>query len=112
MTYRLVQLCNSLALRLLRPLELTIAPPHIKVRAAAVHRFIDPGKPMQNCFIQILNVRLREECLNARWFVTLADARRKIEAWRRDYNEERPHSSLGYLAPQQFAQLAHVGAQR
>ena len=39
---------------------------------------------------------LREECLSANWFVSLADARRKIEAWRRDYNEERPHSSLGY----------------
>ena len=48
-------------------------------------QFIDPGKPMQNCFIESLNGRLREECLNANWFVTLADARRKIEAWRRDY---------------------------
>ena len=72
-------------------------------------QFIDPGKPMQNCFIESFNGRLREECLNANWFVTLADARRKIEAWRRDYNEERPHSSLGYLAPQRFAQLAQSG---
>lgn len=75
-------------------------------------QFIEPGKPMQNCFIESFNGRLREECLNANWFVTLADARRKIEAWRRDYNEERPHSSLGYLAPQQFAQLAQAGAKR
>ena len=66
---------------------------------------------MQNCFIESFNGRLREECLNANWFVTLADARRKIEAWRLDYNEARPHSSLGYLAPRQFAQLAHAGVQ-
>lgn len=74
------------------------------------HQFIDPGKPMQSCFIESFNGRSREECPNANWFVTLTDARRKIEAWRRDYNEERPHSSLGYLAPRQFAQLAHAGA--
>jgi putative transposase len=53
--------------------------------------------------------RLREECLNANWFLTLADARRKVEAWRHDYNEERPHSSLGYLTPRQFAQIASSG---
>src|ERR1700748_2504677 len=47
-------------------------------------QFIDPGKPMQNCFIESFNGRLREECLNAHWFLTPADARRKIEAWRRD----------------------------
>jgi len=63
---------------------------------------IEPGKPVQNAYIESFNGRLREECLNANWFVSLADARRKIEAWRRDYNEERPHSSLGYVAPQQF----------
>lgn len=74
-------------------------------------QFIDPGKPMQNCFIESFNGRLREECLNANWFVTLADARRKIEAWRCDYNEARPHSSLGYLAPRQFAQLEYAGVQ-
>jgi len=73
--------------------------------------FIDPGKPMQNCFIESFNGRLREECLNAHWFVTLADARRKIEAWRRDYNDERPHSSLGYLTPRQFAETVHIGGQ-
>lgn len=72
-------------------------------------QFIEPGKPTQNCFIESFNGRLREECLNANWFLTLADARRKIESWRRDYNEARPHSSLGYLTPQQFAQLGHPG---
>jgi Integrase core domain len=47
---------------------------------------------------------LRDECLNANWFTSLRDARRKIEAWRRDYNQERPHSSLDYMPPQEFAQ--------
>lgn len=68
-------------------------------------QFIQPGKPVQNAFIESFNGRLREECLNANWFVNLADAKRKIEQWRTDYNEQRPHSSLGYLPPQQFAQL-------
>lgn len=68
-------------------------------------QFIQPGKPVQNAFIESFNGRLREECLNANWFVNLADAKRKIEEWRTDYNEQRPHSSLGYLPPQQFAQL-------
>jgi putative transposase len=65
--------------------------------------FIEPGKPTQNAFIESFNGRLREECLNANWFLSLADARRKITAWQRDYNEERPHSSLGYMPPQMFA---------
>jgi putative transposase len=65
---------------------------------------------VQNAYIESFNGRLREECLNANWFVSLADARRKIEPWRRDYNEERPRSSLGYVAAQQFAQSAQLGA--
>ena len=65
---------------------------------------------MHNAYIESFNGRLREECLNANWFVSLADARRKIEPGRRDYNEERPHSSLGYVAVQQFAQSAQLGA--
>jgi putative transposase len=65
--------------------------------------FIEPGKPVQNAFVEIFNGRLRDECLNANWFLNVRDARRKIESWRRDYNEERPHSALGYLPPQQFA---------
>lgn len=68
--------------------------------------FIEPGKPSQNAFIESFNGRLREECLNANWFLSLADARRKIAAWRKDYNEQRPHSSLGYLSPFQFARAA------
>lgn len=68
-------------------------------------QFIDPGKPVQNAFIESFNGRLREECLNANWFLSLADARRKIGAWRDDYNEVRPHSSLGYLPPRTFAEM-------
>jgi putative transposase len=65
--------------------------------------FIQPGKPVQNAYVESFNGRLRDECLNANWFTSLSDARRKIEAWRVDYNQERPHSSLGYLAPREFA---------
>ncbi|MFQ5601536.1 MAG: IS3 family transposase [Candidatus Krumholzibacteriia bacterium] len=61
--------------------------------------FSRPGKPGDNPFIESFNGRLRDECLNVHWFSGLDDARRKIEDWRRDYNETRPHSSLGDLAP-------------
>lgn len=64
--------------------------------------FIRPGKPVENAVIESFNGRLRDECLNANVFVSLHDARHKIEAWRIDYNEHRPHSSLGYLTPQEF----------
>jgi putative transposase len=64
---------------------------------------IEPGRPMQNGRVESFNGRFRDECLNANWFSTLADARQKIEAWREDYNEQRPHSSLGYLPPRVFA---------
>ena len=65
--------------------------------------FIQPGKPAQNAFAESFNGRLRDECLNANWFTSLSDARRKIEDWRRDYNQQRPHSSLNYLPPAEFA---------
>ena len=65
--------------------------------------FIAPGRPMQNGHIESFNGRFRDECLNANWFLTLADARAKIEAWRKEYNSERPHSSLGYLSPEGYA---------
>jgi putative transposase len=65
--------------------------------------FIQPGKPVQNAFVESFNGRLRDECLNANWFTSLADARRKIETWRQDYNQQRPHSSLNYLPPAEFA---------
>src|SRR5258708_31788989 len=66
-------------------------------------QFIEPGKPIQNAHIESFNARLREECLNEHVFVSLADARFKIEKWRLDYNRERPHSSLGNLTPEEFA---------
>jgi len=68
--------------------------------------FIQPGKPVQNAYVESFNGRLRDECLNANWFTSLSDARRKIETWRQDYNQQRPHSSLNYLAPAEFARTA------
>ena len=65
--------------------------------------FIQPGKPTQNAYAESFNGRLRDECLNANWFTSLSDARRKIETWRQDYNQQRPHSSLDYLPPAEFA---------
>lgn len=65
--------------------------------------FIQPGKPVQNAFIESFNGKLRDECLNENYFTTLTDAKATIEAWRRDYNDTRPHSSLGDLTPTEFA---------
>ena len=64
--------------------------------------FIRPGKPVENAHIESFNGRLRDECLNVHQFVSLDDARRKIEAWRVDYNHHRPHGSLGHLTPSEF----------
>lgn len=65
-------------------------------------RFIDPGKPVQNCYIESFNGKFRDECLNEHWFVSVTDARRITEAWRMDYNHVRPHSSLGNQTPAEF----------
>jgi putative transposase len=65
-------------------------------------RFIKPGRPVENCFVESFNGRFRDECLNENWFVDMKDAKRKIEAWRVDYNTTRPHSSLGQLTPEEF----------
>jgi putative transposase len=65
--------------------------------------YIQPGKPVQNAFIESFNSRLRDECLNEHVFVRLSEAREIIEAWRHDYNHVRPHSSLGALTPIEFA---------
>lgn len=65
--------------------------------------FIQPGKPTQNCYIESFNGRFRDECLNQHIFHSLEEARDLIEDWRDDYNRVRPHSSLGGLAPEQFA---------
>jgi putative transposase len=74
--------------------------------------FIRPGKPVENAVIESFNGRFRDECLNAHVFISLYDARQKIEAWRIDYNEHRPHSSLGDLTPKEFIeQVAQTGLQ-
>jgi len=65
--------------------------------------FIRPGKPTENAFIESFNGRLRDECLNVNEFVSIEDARQRIEIWRQDYNQHRPHSSLGHLTPNEFA---------
>jgi len=64
---------------------------------------IQPGKPTQNARVESFHGRLREECLNVSWFQNLFDAKRKIAAWRTEYNEQCPHSSLGYLTPNEYA---------
>lgn len=66
-------------------------------------RLIEPGKPNQNAYIESFNGRLRDECLNEHWFTSLAHARTVIDAWRREYNEERPKRALGGLTPSQYA---------
>ena len=64
--------------------------------------FIRPGKPVDNCYIESFNGRLRDECLNEHWFITMQHARSTIEAWRVEYNTERTHSSLNDLTPEEF----------
>lgn len=65
--------------------------------------FSRPGKPTDNCFVETFNGSLRDECLNVHWFETIEDAKAIIEAWRRDYNETRPHMALNDFAPEEFA---------
>jgi putative transposase len=66
-------------------------------------RFIDPGKPVQNAFVESFNGKFRDECLNGHWFTSLEEARNVSEEWRVDYNEQRPHQSLQYKTPVEFA---------
>lgn len=68
--------------------------------------FIQPGKPIENAYAESFNGRLRDECLNTNWFMSLKHAREVIEDWRKDYNAVRPHSALGGMAPQEFIELA------
>lgn len=70
---------------------------HIKLQ------FIQPGKPTQNAFVESFNGKFRDNCLNQFWFQNLEDARSKISDWREHYNEVRPHSSLGYVPPAEYA---------
>jgi putative transposase len=66
-------------------------------------RFIRPGKPIENAFVESFNGKFRDECLNEHWFASVAEARMLIEAWRVDYNTVRPHSALWGATPEQFA---------
>ncbi len=68
--------------------------------------FSRPGKPTDNAFIESFNGSFRDECLNTHWFLSMEDARSKIETWRKDYNEFRPHSALGNKTPKEFALAA------
>jgi putative transposase len=72
-------------------------------------RFIQPGKPSQNAFVESFNGKLRDACLNEHWFTDLADARRTIETWRVHYNSVRPHSSLAYRTPERFRKETEEG---
>jgi transposase InsO family protein len=72
--------------------------------ARGVHlRFIRPGKPIENAFVESFNGKFRDECLNEHWFASVAEARMLIEGWRVDYNTLRPHSALRGATPEQFA---------
>jgi putative transposase len=77
--------------------------------AVALH-FIDPGKPIQNAHCESFHGRVRDECLNEHWFLSLTDARQIVEGWRHDYNRDRPHSALGYQTPVEFAQGTAMAA--
>lgn len=67
-------------------------------------KFIDPGKPTQNGFIESFNARMRDECLKCSHFISVVDAKEQVEVWRNDYNKCRPHSSLNQLTPDEFIQ--------
>lgn len=72
--------------------------------------YTQPGRPTQNGHIESFNGRLRDECLQANWFTSLADTRDTLGAWRREYNNERPHSALGGLAPLEYISKLIEGA--
>jgi putative transposase len=66
-------------------------------------RFIQPGKPVQNAYIESFNSRFRDECLSQHWFASLSHMRSIVDSWRDDYNHHQPHSTLGYVPPAFFA---------
>ncbi len=72
-------------------------------QSAVTLDFSRPGKPTDNAYIESFNGSFRDECLNTNWFLSMEDARAKIESWRREYNEFRPHSSLGERTPHEVA---------
>jgi putative transposase len=71
--------------------------------------YIRPGSPWEQAYIESFHDKFRDECLNRELFATLAEARVIIESWRREYNQMRPHSALGYLTPEEFGQLNRSG---
>ena len=71
-------------------------------KAGVMLHFIDPGKPIQNCYVESFNGKFRDECLNLHWFSDLADANKTIEEWRVEYNKVRPHSTLENATPKKF----------
>ena len=71
--------------------------------------FSRPGKPTDNAMVESFNRRMRQECLNEHWFMSLDDAQANIEAWRDNYNESRPHSGLDWRTPNEFARQAGLG---
>jgi putative transposase len=73
-------------------------------------RFIQPGKPVQNAYIESFNSRFRDECLSQHWFASLSHMRSVIDNWREDYNHRRPHSTLGYVPPAVFAAMCRQRA--
>ena len=75
-------------------------------------RFIAKSSPWENGYFESFNGRVGAECLSEPWFLSLADARTKIEAWRQDYSNHRPHSALGNLAPREFARSSQVTEDR
>jgi putative transposase len=117
--YRVVRVLDRLAaLRNLPPVIVTDNGPEFAGRAldawayaakVKIH-FIRPGKPVENCYIESFNGKFRDECLNEHWFTDLADAKDKIEIWRTDYNEVRPHSSLGNATPKEYSSTLGLAA--
>lgn len=74
--------------------------------------FSRPGKPVDNAFIESFNGSLRDECLNTNWFLSIEDAQQKLETWRLDYNQYRPHSSLDNMTPEEFAGQLSIGSNK
>ena len=110
---RVVEVLDRLANQGIRPKVITVDNgPEFSGRSLDewAHRngvkldFIRPGKPVENAYIESFNGKLREECLNLHWFHTIEEAKEKIEAWRVDYNEHRPHSALNDQTPSEFAE--------
>ncbi len=116
---RVVRVLDALAAKHGRPDGITVdnGPEFISqaldrwafANGVALH-FIQPGKPVQNAYVESFNGRFRDECLSQAHFPTLARARAEIEIWREDYNRVRPHSSLDYRTPEAFGASARAHA--